>query len=74
PYEILYQEKDRIGIHSQGELRSDSMLKNASSEIEKQLIVKTIQEAGYNKSKAARILKIDRKTLYNKMKLYEIEL
>jgi two-component system response regulator HydG len=74
PYEILYQEKEQIGIHYQGELRSDSMLKNASSEIEKQLIVKTIQEAGYNKSKAARILKIDRKTLYNKMKLYEIEL
>jgi len=74
PYEILYQERDQFEVPAFGEVRSDSMLKNASSEIEKQLIVKTIQEAGYNKSKAARILKIDRKTLYNKMKLYEIEL
>ena len=74
PYEIIYQERGQFEMHSSGEMRSDSMLKNASSEIEKQLIVKTIQEAGYNKSKAARILKIDRKTLYNKMKLYEIEL
>lgn len=74
PYEILYQERDQREIDMQGEVKSDSMLKNASSEIEKQLIVKTIQEAGYNKSKAAKILKIDRKTLYNKMKLYEIEL
>ena len=74
PYEIVYPENDAFDKHVQGELNSDSMLKNASSEIEKQLIVKTIQEAGYNKSKAARILKIDRKTLYNKMKLYDIEL
>lgn len=74
PYEIIYQERDQLEMNTQGEVKSDSMLKNASSEIEKQLIVKTIQEAGYNKSKAARILKIDRKTLYNKMKLYEIEL
>ena len=51
-----------------------SMLKNASSEVEKQLIIRTIQEAGYNKSKAARILNIDRKTLYNKIKLYNIDL
>jgi two-component system response regulator HydG len=50
------------------------MLKNASFEIEKQLIIKTIQEAGYNKSKAARILNIDRKTLYNKIKLYNINI
>ncbi|MEL7587593.1 MAG: sigma-54 dependent transcriptional regulator [Prolixibacteraceae bacterium] len=74
PYEITYQEGDRFDPGNLTEVRSDSILKNASSEIERQLIVKTIQEAGYNKSKAARILKIDRKTLYNKMKLYEIEL
>lgn len=74
PYEIRYQERENPEMTVRGDIKSDSMLKNASSEIEKQLIVKTIQEAGYNKSKAARILKIDRKTLYNKMKLYEIEL
>jgi two-component system response regulator HydG len=37
------------------------------------MIVKTLQEARYNKSKAARILNIDRKTLYLKMEKYGIE-
>lgn len=40
---------------------------------EKDLIVKTLQEVRYNKSKAARILNIDRKTLYLKMEKYGIE-
>lgn len=39
---------------------------------EKDLIVKTLQEVRYNKSKAARILNIDRKTLYLKMEKYGI--
>ncbi|HYG03760.1 MAG TPA: sigma-54 dependent transcriptional regulator [Chryseosolibacter sp.] len=40
---------------------------------EKEMIVKTLQEVRYNKSKAARILNIDRKTLYLKMEKYGIE-
>jgi two-component system, NtrC family, response regulator HydG len=40
---------------------------------EKQMIIKTLQEVRYNKSKAARILNIDRKTLYLKMEKYGIE-
>jgi two-component system response regulator HydG len=40
---------------------------------EKELIVKTLQEVRYNKSKAARILNIDRKTLYLKMEKYGIK-
>ncbi|WP_319501109.1 sigma-54 dependent transcriptional regulator [uncultured Draconibacterium sp.] len=56
------------------DINTDSKLKHASSEIEKKLIIETIQEAGYNKSKAAKILNIDRKTLYNKIKLYDIKL
>jgi two-component system response regulator HydG len=39
---------------------------------ERELIVKTLQEVRYNKSKAARILNIDRKTLYLKMEKYGI--
>lgn len=74
PVEIIYPDPETTTVSEMSVTRSDSMLKNASSEIEKQLIVRTIQEAGYNKSKAARILNIDRKTLYNKMKLYNIEL
>jgi len=74
PVEIIFPEKEELAVTEVTVSRSDSMLKNASSEIEKQLIMRTIQEAGYNKSKAARILNIDRKTLYNKMKLYDIDL
>jgi len=40
---------------------------------EKERIQKALEVAGNNKSKAAHLLKIDRKTLYNKLKLYEIE-
>ncbi len=74
PYEIIFPETSMQSVEIDASLKSDSMLKNASSEIEKQLIIKTIQEAGYNKSKAARILNIDRKTLYNKIKLYSIDI
>jgi two-component system response regulator HydG len=39
---------------------------------EREMILKTLQEVRYNKSKAARILNIDRKTLYLKMDKYGI--
>ena len=40
---------------------------------EKEMIMKTLHEVRYNKSKAARILNIDRKTLYLKMEKYNIQ-
>lgn len=40
---------------------------------EREMIVKTLHEVRYNKSKAARILNIDRKTLYLKMEKYGID-
>lgn len=41
---------------------------------EKQLIVNALREANYNKSRAAILLEITRKTLYNKMAQYQIEI
>lgn len=41
---------------------------------EKQLILNALQEAENNKTKAARLLNITRKTLYNKLKVYDIDL
>ena len=40
---------------------------------ERKLILDVLQKAKYNKSKAAQMLNIDRKTLYNKMEKYGIE-
>jgi len=40
---------------------------------EREMIEKTLRDVKYNKSKAARLLNIDRKTLYLKMEKYKIE-
>lgn len=48
-------------------------LKSSFEEQEKSLIIKTLEEVKYNKSKAAKILDMDRKTLYNKLEKYSIE-
>ncbi|MES2387553.1 MAG: sigma-54 dependent transcriptional regulator [Bacteroidota bacterium] len=49
-------------------------LKSASIQAEKQTILNTLAKVNYNKTKAAVALNIDRKTLYNKIKQFNIEL
>lgn len=57
-----------------GESTEDShTLRSVSGEAEKQAIINALEASRYNKSKAADLLRIDRKTLYNKLKLYKIQ-
>lgn len=49
----------------------DLSLKSASLDAEYEMIVEALKQVNFNKSKAARLLNIDRKTLYNKMKQYQ---
>lgn len=62
PHEVLYGGKEEEPV----DLSKESH--------EKQLILKALKEANHNKTKAARLLNITRKTLYNKMDLYNIDL
>lgn len=52
---------------------SDSDLKLMKEINEKELILKTLKEVKFNKTKAAALLNIDRKTLYLKIMRYGID-
>ena len=45
-------------------------LKTVSLDAEYEMIVEALKRSNFNKTKAAKLLNVDRKTLYNKMKLY----
>ena len=46
-------------------------LKDAASQAEYETIMNVLKQVKFNKTKAAEVLNIDRKTLYNKLKLHE---
>lgn len=48
-------------------------LSDVKDEAERNLIVETLEKARHNKTKAARMLGLDRKTLYNKLQKYDID-
>ena len=59
---------------SEPKIKTGESLKKIAAEAEYELILKTLQDVRYNKSKAADILGIDRKTLYNKLKNFNIDI
>lgn len=48
-------------------------LRDAKEKSEKEIIIETLEQYKYNKAKTARVLGIDRKTLYNKIYRYNID-
>ncbi len=49
----------------------ENKLKSANMDAEYEVILEALKQANFNKSKAAKLLNIDRKTLYNKMKQFK---
>ena len=60
------QPSPSLAVHTPGSMP----LRN--EETEKQQIIEALRQTGNNKSRAAQLLGIDRKTLYNKLKLYNL--
>lgn len=48
------------------------LLKSANMQAEHEVIMNVLKQTNYNKSKTAKLLNIDRKTLYNKLNQYNI--
>jgi two-component system, NtrC family, response regulator HydG len=69
PQEILEPER----IDKYYDISESTDLKSMAERNERAMIMNTLNKVHYNKSKAARLLNIDRKTLYNKMRQYSIE-
>jgi two-component system response regulator HydG len=51
----------------------DHNLKSIAKQAEHEKIMTVLREVKFNKTKAARLMNIDRKTLYNKLQLLEIK-
>jgi len=78
PWEITQSvQLNEIQVNGQSRLENDDIeyksidLKDAAARAEYETIMNVLKDVNFNKTKAAEILKIDRKTLYNKIKIYQ---
>lgn len=65
--------EEMTAISYQAPKPSGTDLKALNEANEKELITETLKKVKYNKSKAAKLLNIDRTTLYSKIEKYQIE-
>lgn len=68
--ELLEEEDEETYIES---LKQGESFNDIVAEVEKDLIIKALDLAKGNKTKAAEILKLNRKTLYRKLELYDLK-
>ncbi len=68
PDDMVFSIKNK----KEGNIENGDDLKSQSEAYERQHILDVLQKVKYNKSKAAHLLNIDRKTLYNKLEKYNI--
>lgn len=79
PFEITNHSKlqfDAVGAVDSTKVQPakalhDNPLKAANIDAEYEVILEALKQSDFNKSKAAKLLNIDRKTLYNKMKQFK---
>ncbi len=62
---------DNTNSSEENSIPKDLDLKDAAAKAEYDTIMNVLKDVNFNKTKAAEILKIDRKTLYNKIKIYQ---
>jgi two-component system, NtrC family, response regulator HydG len=75
PSEIISPDYISSGLSKNNETSEDiTNLKSVSENAERNAIISVLEKTGFNKTKAAEVLNIDRKTLYNKLKAYEINI
>ncbi|HEY9176525.1 MAG TPA: sigma-54 dependent transcriptional regulator [Flavipsychrobacter sp.] len=79
PFEIVnykklqFDDNEPAGEESPVAKPSDiNRLKSANMDTEYEIILDVLKQTNYNKSKAAKMLNIDRKTLYNKLNQYKL--
>ncbi len=77
---VLLSKNDEIGIEllpeemiSRAQTGNPSDLKLVQETNERELILNALVQTRYNKTKAAQLLNIDRKTLYSKMEKYQLD-
>lgn len=75
PQEIIFQRKFNLmddGRETPSTIKNLPDLKSAAIHAEYEKILEVLRKVNFNKSKAAILLNIDRKTLYNKMKTFNL--
>jgi two-component system response regulator HydG len=70
-FETPQVHKPEAAVHKLTDVSYENKLKSANLDAEYEVILDALKQANFNKSKAAKLLNIDRKTLYNKMKQFK---